>query len=444
MNFNPTLHKLSNGVTVILDSFDSASSAASIAFLTGSRDEEPHQHGLTHFCEHMLLKGTPRFPRVGDSDNYLLKHAAFQNAITGDEQIVLYGSSVGKNLPVLIDVLCDNVNNAMFDEGAIERERGVILNELRNEQDNYRRIREERTQQKILSGGFPVYQGLGPEENIKSFTREQMLDWLGKRLSAKNCVVCVSGCIENQTALLQQLERELGHLPQIDVPVHPQVAKYKSGTVRHENKFVSTVSFDLWFPQLYEDKAATAKEYTCWNAYKKFMRHTLKQVLRNENGMIYYIDDVIMGPDGYQLAAFKLQTSPENLERLVALMARTIRDIYDGKIPLTEEFLDMHKGEMIYQDAMWRNDAKRRCNFLVNYWFDNGILYDYQKDIETLQSITVPDVIKYSRRAFNRPVSFVIDGHPNNVNLRQVWNQNFGVRPNRQLMVLSQAMQKTK
>ena len=61
MKFEPSLHKLSNGLTVILDPMDAASTKVVVAFDTGSRDEKPNEYGITHFCEHMLCKGTKRF-----------------------------------------------------------------------------------------------------------------------------------------------------------------------------------------------------------------------------------------------------------------------------------------------------------------------------------------------------------------------------------------------
>ena len=71
MQFEPTLHKLSNGVSVILDPMDLETVAAKISFSTGSRDENPTNIGMTHFCEHMLCKGTSRFENPNAIRYYL-------------------------------------------------------------------------------------------------------------------------------------------------------------------------------------------------------------------------------------------------------------------------------------------------------------------------------------------------------------------------------------
>ena len=74
MNYNPSIHKLSNGVTVILDPMELETTYVKVHFSTGSRDEAPNEYGLTHFCEHMLCKGTPRFPSKKSIDDYLDYH----------------------------------------------------------------------------------------------------------------------------------------------------------------------------------------------------------------------------------------------------------------------------------------------------------------------------------------------------------------------------------
>ena len=71
MKYNPTLHKLSNGVTVILDPMDIETVAAKVYFTTGSRDELPNEYGITHFCEHMLCKGTKKLPNKMAIDDYM-------------------------------------------------------------------------------------------------------------------------------------------------------------------------------------------------------------------------------------------------------------------------------------------------------------------------------------------------------------------------------------
>ena len=84
MKFEPQLHRLPNGLTVILDPMDAATTKVLVAFDTGSRDETPNEYGITHFCEHMLCKGTACFPSYNALDDYIGDNSGGWNASTSD------------------------------------------------------------------------------------------------------------------------------------------------------------------------------------------------------------------------------------------------------------------------------------------------------------------------------------------------------------------------
>ena len=130
MKFEPTLHKLSNGVTVILDPMDLETAYAKITFMTGSADETPTEYGITHFCEHIFCKGSKRFSTSKERKDFMENHGGTVNAATSSLGLRFYGRIIAENLSVLIDVLTDMLQNALFDEKQIEIERGAILDEL--------------------------------------------------------------------------------------------------------------------------------------------------------------------------------------------------------------------------------------------------------------------------------------------------------------------------
>ena len=180
MQFKPTLHKLSNGVTVILDPMDLETVAVKVCFATGSRDELPENHGITHFCEHMLCKGTPTHPSGQALKQFIENKGGVFNASTGHKTLQVYGRIISENAKVLLETFSDMLKNSLFDEQKIEIERNVILDESRREHSINRRKYIDLIETNIF--GFSAYRTLGTDENIKSFTREQMLDWMHKSL----------------------------------------------------------------------------------------------------------------------------------------------------------------------------------------------------------------------------------------------------------------------
>ena len=115
MKYNPTLHKLSNGITVILDPMDIETVSVKVCFQTGMRDEKPNEYGLTHFCEHMLCKGTKKLPNKKAIDDYMDYNGATRNAGTGQTETAFYGRVLAENVNVLVDFFADTLQNSLFD-----------------------------------------------------------------------------------------------------------------------------------------------------------------------------------------------------------------------------------------------------------------------------------------------------------------------------------------
>ena len=119
MQFNPTLHKLSNGVTVILDPMDLETVSVKIRFATGSRDETPDVYGITHFCEHMLMKGTKNFPTRKELKDYVENMGGTFNASTSNMSLQIYGRIIAENMDKLLAVFADVLENSLFDQDKI-------------------------------------------------------------------------------------------------------------------------------------------------------------------------------------------------------------------------------------------------------------------------------------------------------------------------------------
>ena len=103
--YNPSLHKLSNGISVIFDPMDLETTFVKIRFNTGSRDEKTTEYGITHFCEHMFCKGTHRFPNRDMMRKFTGKNGLSWGASTGNSVLNFYGESLPDKLEVLIDFL---------------------------------------------------------------------------------------------------------------------------------------------------------------------------------------------------------------------------------------------------------------------------------------------------------------------------------------------------
>lgn len=424
MEIKPTLHKLSNGISVILDPMDVETDEVCICFKTGSLDEEESERGLTHFCEHMFFKGTPRFPSAQLARDYIADKGAYINAYTGYDKLRFCGRVVSKNLYSLLDFWADALENSLFDSNEIETERGVVLDELRRSLSYVERLQLffiNKMLYKIdVPDGTVV---LGTPESIKSFTRKQIVDFIARRLSAKNCLICVSGKIDNQDELLKKIEARFNFLPTHDV---------KQKRIWHYHPFagckimekLNNVKLDVLFPRLWKNTIENQYKDSCIASFENVLRERLTDVLREEHGLVYGVETVYYGECFEPVNGVTTQTAPENMARVMALIAKTAHQVYTTGCP-TENDLRKHRNEMQLSNANFLESNSERCNRFVFDWVNYNQMYDHKKMCELEAAVTAEDVYKYTRGYFDGPMSIIAQGPKFDGNLWQIWHDNF-------------------
>jgi predicted Zn-dependent peptidase len=395
--------------------------AIKVSFATGSRDETADTFGITHFCEHMLCKGTPKFPTRKELRDFLENMGGASNASTSGSSLRFYGRIIAENINVLLEVFADQLKNSLFDAEKIEIERSVILDELRRAQSNNQRKNVDFIETNLF--GFSAYRTLGTVENIKSFTRNQMIDWLKKRLSAKNCTICVSGRIDDATELLQRIEDLFNFLPTHDVSKNTEL-NYTPCTEFLSEPSIKNVCVDVLFPYIRADTYENLRINMAEGKFRKYLSQELGEVLRQQNGLVYGLGMTSFGNEFDGVRGIHTETSPENLEKAIALMSQTAYRIYNiDKItqPVIDRFRNIHR----LMDADFLESAVRRCDVLIGHWVDFGKLYDYDNTIKIDKEITADEVINSATGFFDGTMSIMTFGAEHNVDTEKIWKDNF-------------------
>jgi predicted Zn-dependent peptidase len=176
----------------------------------GSRYESPANRGIAHFAEHMFFKGTERRPTARDLSMEVDKIGGEFNAFTSKEYTGYYIRCAGEQRDVALDVLVDMLRNSKFDAEELEREKGVILEEMNMYYDTPRdyvgSVYEE-----LIFGANPLgWETLGTRETIKAATRETFIDYIDQWYTPPRMVVGVAGMVGDD--LLPKLEELLGDM----------------------------------------------------------------------------------------------------------------------------------------------------------------------------------------------------------------------------------------
>ncbi len=196
---NYTKKKLKNGMRIItVPMKENPTTTVLVLVETGSKYENKENNGISHFLEHMCFKGTSRRPSSIDITRELDTIGAQYNAFTGQEYTGYYAKSDYKNLNIILDVVSDMYLNPIFPEKEIEKEKGVIIEEINMYQDLPRQIASAEFH-KLLYGNHPAgWEIAGTKENIQKIKRTDFIDYRSKHYVASATTVIVSGKINEK------------------------------------------------------------------------------------------------------------------------------------------------------------------------------------------------------------------------------------------------------
>lgn len=165
--------------------------------LVGGRYETPANMGICHFIEHSVFKGT-RKRNALQIAKALENVGGNMNAFTSKEQTCFYATILSEDLPLAIDVLSDLVQNAVFDEKEIEREKQVIMEEIKDTEDTPEEFIQDHFYSQLFkkhSLGFGI---LGSKSTVSAFSRQQLVDFYHKYYVPSNIVVSIAGNFDDR------------------------------------------------------------------------------------------------------------------------------------------------------------------------------------------------------------------------------------------------------
>jgi predicted Zn-dependent peptidase len=202
---------LSNGVRVLTAPLDHAQSVACYIMLAaGSRYENASNRGIAHFAEHMFFKGTERRPTARDLSMEVDKIGGEFNAFTSKEYTGYYIRCAAEQRDTALDVLVDMLRHSKFDTDELEREKGVIIEEMNMYVDTPRDYVSS-VYEELVFGSNPLgWETLGTRDTINAATRDTFVDYLDQWYHPPRIVVGVSGKVGDD--LIPRLEDLLGDL----------------------------------------------------------------------------------------------------------------------------------------------------------------------------------------------------------------------------------------
>lgn len=398
-----------NGVTVLLEPIDGVVSVSvGLWIKSGSRDERGDQFGYAHFIEHMLFKGTKNYT-ARDIARIVDRVGGQHNAATNREYTCYYINVVSDHLDLAVQLLAEMYYDSLFDIGELEKEKNVVMEEIRMYEDTPDELIHDVFMECMLQGHPLGHTPLGTNESIRATTRETMLGFFEEQYRSDNVIVAVAGRFQKGTAeeiVRKYFSRSSGRpaAPHPAPPV-PQRIDY-----RHiEKKDLEQVHFCLGADGITRDDNDRWALYILSTILGGSMSSRLFQNIREKEGISYSIYSFYSSYRDSGVFGIYCATLPEKYERAVELIAAECREIAGAGI--TEEELQDAKDFLKGNLALSLEGVDVRMGWLAKDEITFQKNFTFQDIIDSISGVTLADFGRICDRVFGaRKLSVVSVG----------------------------------
>ena len=396
--------KLPNGLTVITEQMQHIRSASIGVWLqTGSRDEDPEWNGISHFIEHMVFKGT-KHRSAEEIARQVDSIGGNMDAFTAKECICFNVKVLDEHVPVALDILSDLVLNPVFDAADIARERGVIMEEIKMDEDNPDYLVHEIFTQNFWKDhplGKPI---LGTKETVKRFERDSVLDAYAHRFAPGNIIVSAAGNLDHD----RFVELVRGHFAQMTPMTngfHSSTPKISSRIILRNKKALEQVQLCIGVPAHPIAHEKRHAGYVLNTLLGGGMSSRLFQNIRERQGLAYSIySDLNPYRDTGCLAVYA-GTSLASASKVVQSVVSEFRKLKNDSVP--DEELRRSKAQLKGSLMLSLESSTSRMSNLARQemYFDR--FYDLDELIERIEAVTAEDLSRLASEFF-KPESVAV------------------------------------
>jgi predicted Zn-dependent peptidase len=362
-----------------------------VIYKVGSRQENLQNNGVSHFVEHLMFKGTQKRPNTIDISKELDGIGAEYNAFTSKEHTGYYITADASHLPLAMDMLSDMLYNSKFDAQEMDRERGVIVEEINMYEDNPSFYVEEIFEELLFQGstlGKPI---AGPREVIKNIGRQSLYQYYKKNYYNGNAVIGVAGNFSE--AKMQTLLKK--YFPVVKRQARNKIKKV-SRFVQNQPR-IKLINRNLEQVQLivgFRTMPSTDKRFIALQILGNILGGTMSSRLflqiREHMGLCYFIKAEVSGyEDASSFAVHSGLNKDKIYEALSAIKEELDRIKRDG---VSQDELQKAKDNIRGRLILRLESPTSYLNFLAAQELLNKKIKDRQMTLDELEKITVSQI----------------------------------------------------
>ena len=385
---------LPSGLVVVTERMDRVETVSLGAYVaSGTRNEDAAQNGVSHFLEHMAFKGTERrnAAEIAEAVENVGGHI---NAYTAREQTAYYVKLLKEDLALGADIIGDILTHSVFAPDEVERERGVILQEIGQANDTPDDIIFDHFQEAAYPDqamGRPV---LGTEDIIRNLKRRDIAAYMHSHYAAKNVVVAATGNLEHDRVveLVQQHFADL----RTDMPHAASAGRYDGGEFR-ETRDLDQVHIVLGFPGVGYADPDYYPVLLLSTLLGGGMSSRLFQEIREKRGLVYSIYSFAAPYLDGGLFGIYAGTGEDEAAELVPV---TLEELHRVQIDANEAEVRRARTQTKASLLMSLESTGSRCEQLARQYQVFGRVITTAETIARIDAVTVEDVRRAAARIF--------------------------------------------
>lgn len=393
---------LDSGVTIVTEAMPNIRSLAiGFWFDTGSRDEPEELSGIAHFIEHMNFKGTPRRSAASIA-RQIEGRGGHLNAFTSREYTCYYARIVDEQLAKAVDVLADITQHSLFNQDEIDKERKVILEELKNVEDTPDDLVFEHFFAQIFANHPMGRSVLGNRETLNAIDHDGLSDYRLNQYTGSRAVIAAAGSLDHNR-LVRMIERRFN---KNIAPDRERIKPSGNSAPPRQNHRTST-------QQAHIIKGYRAFEYNNPEKYTLLVLNTLLgggmssrlfQEIREKHGLAYTVYSFLDTHLDTGIFGVYAGTEPKQAEKALKMITKELNRLC--RIPVSGKALKRIKDQLKGNLIMGLESPGTRMHRLAK-----SIIYDadwitLDEIVNLIDNVTSDDIQRIARQLFDRQTSY--------------------------------------
>lgn len=406
-NFNNNEYKLDNGLKIITIKRDTNLCAVNVGIKIGSLYENQKEKGISHFLEHMMFKGTST--RDNEKLNRDLEFLGGEyNAYTDNSTTVYSASCLCEEVENAVELLSDMVMNSVMDEKELEKEKGVVLAEIRSSLDSVEDISFRKLNEFSFNKSALKYDVLGLEKVVKKFTQKQLLEFYSKYYTPDNTTIVIVTPFEHEKSfnMVKNIFNSWGGnvVPKINIIKENNNEGVFTSYKRDIEQ--STISYLYSLNDIEQEDEMPLKILN--HKLGESSNSILFREIRENRGLAYDVYTSLDLSKNIKLMNIFTAVGEEFVDESKIAIDECIEDVKNNVIKFDDDTLNLMK--KIHKTAVLSTleDSLELCSYVLQQSLEDLPINEFIKDMDKLDAINKEDINRVANKYLVRPTVHIL------------------------------------